>query len=247
MNACNICQATDTGVLNAAALTAEQLDQLNTASGIVLQHVCAACIRRLSTSSAGQAGPVHEWDSKGAACWAAAQDGQRRFIHLGEKNKGDRVFRFRCAAQGCAAWRRVKEIGDGKWHFIESGQHSCDPAAHEKRQRVRLSPNVQDDVLMEAKRRKTLEPTLQHRYRAYATTVRAARQLSSSDLSASIFGPSYMHSRAGSLFCRLHQHTPSDRPSSVAKKGAIPNHSHRHSCTEGQNHRRTKAERDCCP
>ena len=185
MNACNICQATDTGVLNAAALTAEQLDQLNTASGIVLQHVCAACIRRLSTSSAGQAGPVHEWDSKGAACWAAAQDGQRRFIHLGEKNKGDRVFRFRCAAQGCAAWRRVKEIGDGKWHFIESGQHSCDPAAHEKRQRVRLSPNVQDDVLMEAKRRKTLEPTLQHRYRAYATTVRAARQLSSSDLSAS--------------------------------------------------------------
>ena len=79
----------------------------------------------------------------------------------------------------------MKEIGDGKWHFIESGQHCCDPAAHEKRQRVRLSLNLQEDVLMEVKRRKTLEPALQHRYNAYAATVRAAHRLSSSDLSAS--------------------------------------------------------------
>ena len=118
MNACNICQATDADVLNVATLTDEQLDQLNTASDIVLQHLCAAYIRGLSTSCAEQDGPVHEWDSKGAACWAGAQDGQCRFIHLGEKNKGDRVFCFRCAAQGSAAWRRVKKIGDGKWHFV---------------------------------------------------------------------------------------------------------------------------------
>ena len=153
MNDCNIYRATDAGVLNGVVLTVEQLDQLNTVTGIVLHHICAACICRLGTSSVDQAGPVHEWDSKGAACQAAAQDRRRHFIHL--ENKGDRVFRFRCAAEGCATSRRVKEIGDGKWHLIELGQHCCNPAAHEKRQRVRLSPNVQEDLLMEAKCRKT--------------------------------------------------------------------------------------------
>ena len=105
MNACNICQATDAGVLNAAALTTEQLDQLNTASVFALRHFCATCIHRLSTPFEGQ---VHECTSKGAAswaaCWAATQDGQRRFIHLGEKNKGDAgalPVAYALIARGC--------------------------------------------------------------------------------------------------------------------------------------------------
>ena len=120
----------------------------------------AAYICTLSSSSADQSGLVPEWNSKGGACLAAAQDGQRHFIHLGEKNKGDRVFCLVCAALRCAAWRRTKEICDGKWHFIESGLHCYNLAVHEKRQRVRLSPSVEEDVLMEANCRKTLEPAL---------------------------------------------------------------------------------------
>ena len=67
MKACIICEETDAGILNAATLTTEPLDQLNTAIGIMLQHVCATCNCRRSTATQGQSGPVREWASKRAA------------------------------------------------------------------------------------------------------------------------------------------------------------------------------------
>ena len=45
--------------------------------------------------------------------------------------------------------------------------------------------NVQEDVLIEAKRQKILELSLQHCYRPYATTLGAVDRLSFIDLSAS--------------------------------------------------------------